>query len=327
MRRRDFITLVGGTAVAWPCLAYAQQNRMPVIGLLGSTDAGSYAAFVTAFHRGLGEGGYIEGRNIVIEYRWAEGHYERLPALAADLVRRRVDVIMATGSAAPALAAKAATTDIPIVFESGGNPVTAGLVASLDHPGGNVTGITVIFSALLPKLLALLSQLVPNAVALGALVNPNYPEAGLQRRELQETAKTLGRPIFVADAGTPAEIDAAFATLVEHKTDALPVANDPYFLNRREQIVGLAARHAIPAAYGLRQFAEDGGLMSYGPSLAEALRQGGIYVSRILNGAKPADLPVMQPTEFELVINLKTAQALGLAIPPSLLAGAADVIE
>jgi putative tryptophan/tyrosine transport system substrate-binding protein len=326
MRRRAFISLLGGTAT-WPLVARAQQPAMPVIGFLGSTPPGPYAPFVVAFRQGLSEGGYIEGRNVAIEYRWAEGHYDRLPALAADLVRQRVAVILATGSTAPALAAKAATAEIPIVFESGGNPVAAGLVASLNRPGGNVTGVTVIFSALVPKRLDLLHQLVPKAAVLGALVNPNYPEADLQRRELQEAAKTLGLPIEVQDANTPTEIEAAFAVLVERKTDALLIANDPIFLSRRDQFIALAARHTVPTIYGLRQYADEGGLVSYGPSLTEALRQGGIYVSRILNGAKPAELPVMQPTAFELVINLKTAKALGLTIPPSLLATADVVIE
>ena len=327
MQRRAFITFFAGAAVARPLAARAQQKGMPVIGFLGSTPPGPYAPFVAAFRQGLSEGGYIDGRNVAIEYRWADGHYDRLPALAADLVRQRVAVILATGSTAPALAAKAATAEIPIVFESGGNPVAAGLVASLNRPSGNVTGITVLFSALVPKRLDLLHQLVPKAAVLGALVNPNYPEADLQRRELQEAAKTLGRPIEVQDANTPTEIEAAFAVLVERKADALLIANDPTFLSLRDQIITLAARHTVPTIYGLRQYADEGGLVSYGPSLTEALRQGGIYVSRILNGAKPAELPVMQPTVFELVINLKTATALGLDIPPTLLAQADEVIE
>jgi putative ABC transport system substrate-binding protein len=327
MQRRAFITLFAGAAVARPLAARAQQKGMPVIGFLGSTPPGPYAPFVAAFRQGLSEGGYIDGRNVAIEYRWAEGHYDRLPALAADLVRQRVAVILATGSTAPALAAKTATAEIPIVFESGGNPVAAGLVASLNRPGGNVTGVTVIFSALVPKRLDLLHQLVPKAAVLGALVNPNYPEADLQRRELQEAAKTLGRPIEIQDADTPTEIEAAFAVLVERKVDALLIAKDPTFLTRRDQIIALAARHIVPTIYGLRQYADEGGLVSYGPSLTEALRQGGIYVSRILNGAKPAELPVMQPTKFELVINLKTAKALGLTVPPGALAIADEVIE
>jgi putative ABC transport system substrate-binding protein len=327
MRRREFITLFSGAAAGALLAARAQRPVMPAMGFLGSLSPGPYAPFVTAFRQGLSEGGYIDGQNVAIEYRWAEGHYDQLPALASDLVRLRVAVILATGSAAPALAAKAVTAEIPIVFVSGGDPVTAGLVASLNRPGANVTGISVIFSRLVPKRLDLLNQLVPKAVAFGALVNPNYPEADLQRRELQEAARALGRPIQVVDAGKPAEIDAAFATLVERSTDALVVANDPYFQSRRDQIATLAARHAIPAIYTGREFVEAGGLVSYGPSLAEALRQAGIYTSKILNGAKPADLPILQPTVFELIINLKTAKALGLAVPPLLLAQADGVIE
>jgi putative tryptophan/tyrosine transport system substrate-binding protein len=306
--------------------ARAQQTATPEIGFLCSVSPGAYAPFVAAFRQGLSEGGYVDGQNVAIEYRWAEGHYDRLPELAADLVRRRVALILATGSTAPALAAKAATTEIPIVFETGGNPVAAGLVASLNHPGGNLTGVTVIFSVLVPKRLDLLHQLVPAAAVFGALVNPNYPEADLQRRELQEAARTLGRPIAVVDAATPAEIDAAFAALTARRTEALLIANDPTFLSVRGQIVTLAQRHAIPTIYGLRQYVEDGGLASYGPRLTEALRQGGLYASKILSGAKPADLPVLQPTNFELVINLKSARALGLIIAQSLLISA-DVTE
>ena len=260
MKRRGFMAgLVGAATIG---SARAQQTATPEIGFLCSVSPGAYAPFVAAFRQGLSEGGYVEGRNVAIEYRWAEGHYDRLPELAADLVRRRVALILATGSTAPALAAKAATTEIPIVFETGGNPVAAGLVASLNHPGGNLTGVTVIFSALVPKRLDLLHQLVPAAAVFGALVNPNYPEADLQRRELQEAARTLGRPIAVVDAATSAEIDAAFAALAARRTEALLIANDPTFLSVRGQIVTLAQRHAIPTIYGLRQYVEDGGLAS-----------------------------------------------------------------
>jgi putative tryptophan/tyrosine transport system substrate-binding protein len=322
MKRRGFLAgLVGAATVG-----SAKAQRTPEIGFLCSISPGPFAPFVAAFRQGLSEGGYVDGRNVAIEYRWAEGHYERLPELAADLVRRRVALILATGSTAPALAAKAATSEIPIVFETGGNPVAAGLVASLNHPGGNLTGVTVIFSALVPKRLDLLHQLVPTAAVFGALVNPNYPEAELQRRELQEAARTLGRPIAVVDAATPAELDAAFAALVERRTGALLIANDPTFLSLRGQIVTLAQRHAIPTIYGLRQYVEDGGLASYGPSLTEALHQGGRYAAKILGGAKPADLPVLQPSNFELVVNLKSARALGLTVPQSLQISA-EVIE
>jgi putative ABC transport system substrate-binding protein len=280
-----------------------------------------------AFRQGLNESGFVEGRDLAIEYRFAEGHYDRCAELAADLVRRRVAVIVATGSTAPAVAAKAATADIPIVFVAGGDPVPAGLVASLNRPGGNVTGITVMFSKLVPKRLELLHQLVPGAAAIGALVNPSYPEADLQRQELQEAGQAIKQQIQVVTAATPDEIGMAFATLVERRTDALLVANDPFFESQREQIAALAGRVAVPAIYSGRSYIEAGGLISYGPDLTEALRQAGIYAGRILKGAKPADLPVMQPTKFELVINFKAAKVLGLDIPPTLLARADEVIE
>jgi putative ABC transport system substrate-binding protein len=326
VRRREFTTLLAGTASLWPLAAVAQQQAVPVIGFLGSTSSGPYAQFVSAFRQGLSEGGYVDGKNVAIEYRWADDHYDRLPALAADLARQPLAVIFATGSSAPALAAKAATSAIPIVFESGGNPVAAGLVASLSRPGGNITGVSLTFSMLVPKRLDLLCQFVPKATALGAFVNPNYPEADLQRRELREAAQALQRSIQIEDVDTPAEIDAAFAALAERRIDALVVANDPILLSRRDQIIALAARFAIPAIYGIRQYADAGGLISYGPSLADAVRQGGIYVSRILNGAKAAELPVMLPTVFELVINQKTAKALGLDIPPALLVSATEIV-
>lgn len=327
MRRRGLIFFLGGAAVTWPLVAHAQRVSLPVIGYLSSTSRDPTAYMASAFRQGLSEGGYNEGRDVAIEYRFAEGHYHQLPELAADLVQRRVAVIIATGSTAPALAARAATPEIPIVFVTGGDPVSAGLVASLNRPGGNVTGISVIFSTLVPKRLELLHQLVPRATVIGALVNPNYPEADLQRRELREAAEAIGQQIRVVTAATPDEIDMAFAALAERRTDALLVANDPFFESRREQIAALAARHAVPAIYSGRAYADAGGLMSYGSSLTEAFRQAGIYASRILKGAKPADLPVMQPTKFELVINLKTAKALDLTIPPSLLALADEVIE
>jgi putative tryptophan/tyrosine transport system substrate-binding protein len=326
MDRRTFVILAGGLLAA-PLTAQAQRSAIPVVGFLCSAPPVAYTPFVVAFRQGLSEAGYVERKNVAIEFRWAEGHYDRLPGLASDLVRRQVAVLVATGGDAPVLAAKAATAQIPIVFASGGDPVKAGVVASLNRPGGNVTGVNVIFTALVPKQVELLHELVPQAATIGALVNPNYPDVDLQRRELQEAATVIKQPIHVVSAGAERDIDAVFRTLVQQKTDALLVANDPFFVSRRDQIAALAARHAIPAIYSEREYTVAGGLMSYGASLRDAFRQVGIYAGRILKGAKPADLPVEQPTRFELIINLKTAKALGLTIPPSLLQRADQVIE
>jgi putative ABC transport system substrate-binding protein len=326
MRRRDFISAFGGAAVAWPLAARAQQRVSPVVGILASYGQWT-PQYETNFRLGLIEGGYVNGQNVPIEYRWAEGHYDKLPGLAAELVRRPVAVIFASGGSGPGLAAKAATTEIPIVFDTGGDPVSAGLVTSVSHPDGNITGIALMFVRLTKKRVDLLHQIVPNAGTIGALVNPNYADVGLQRAELLQAAKSFARPIQIVDAGTPAEVDAAFATLVERKAGALIVANDPFFVNRADQIVALAARHAIPAIYSLRRFVEAGGLISYGPNFLKAVRQAGIYVGKILNGAKPADLPVIQPAILEAVINLKTAQALGLTVPPAILATVDVAIE
>jgi putative tryptophan/tyrosine transport system substrate-binding protein len=327
MRRRALIAGVAGAVLARPRIGLAQQPAVPAVGFLNSGSAEPFAFAVTAFRQGLSEAGYVEGQGLTIEYRWADGRYDRLPELATELVRRPVTVIVASGSTAPALAAKAATSTIPIVFVVGGDPVGVGLVASLSRPGGTVTGITFIASSLTPKLLELLHQLVPGAAAIAVLVNPNYPDIDLQLRELQDAAGAIKQKIQIVRAGTESEIEAAFAGLVQRRTAALLVANDPFFYGRRDRIVALAARHAIPAIYYERQFVAAGGLISYGASLADAFRKGGAYTGRILKGAKPADLPVLQPTNFELVINLKTAKALGLAIPPSLLARADEVIE
>jgi len=327
MDRRTFIGNIASGILAVPLAAQAQQSAIPVIGFLCSASFAPWMPFIAAFSQGLNEAGYVEGKNVAIEYRWAEGHYDRLPTLASDLVRRQVAVLFATGGNAPALAAKAATSKIPIVFLSGGDPVKAGLVVSLNRPGGNVTGVNLIFTELVPKRLELVHELVPKAATIGVLVNPNYPDIDLQRRELQEAAGAIRQRIHVVTAGAEADIDVAFATLVKQKTDALLVGNDPFFEGRRDQIVILAARGAIPAIYSGREFVAAGGLMSYGPSLTEDNRLAGIYTGKILTGANPADLPILQPTKFEMVINLKTAKALGITIPQALLLRADEVIQ
>jgi len=326
VKRREFVLLLGGAAVAWPLTARAQQKAMPVIGFLSSEAPGSFATLVAAFRQGLGESGYVEGQNVAIEYRWAEGRYDRLTALAADLVARKVDVI-ATGSTAAILAAKNATLTIPIVFFGGGDPVRDGLVASLARPGGNLTGVSVMASELMPKRLDLLSALVPQAGAIGLLVNPNNAGTEPMIRDVQEAARAKGVQLAILKAASESDIDAAFASLVRLHVGALVVGADAFFVSRRDQLVMLASRDAVPAIYFTREFAASGGLVSYGTSPTGTWRQVGIYTGRILKGAKPADLPVHQPTKFELVINLKTAQALGLTIPQSLLARADEVIE
>lgn len=326
MQRREFIMLLGGAAAAWPLATRAQQASMPVVGLLSSFSPN--ARFNSAFKQGLAEMGFVDGQNFEIESRYAEGHYEKLPELAAELVHRKVAAIFATGSNGPGLAAKAATSTIPIVFASGGgDPVQAGLVSSLNRPGGNVTGVSIVFTALLAKRLELLHQLVPNAKTIGILVNPNYPDADLQIRELDAAAASIQLKITVASAGTERDLDAAFAALVQHGADAFFTSNDPYFTSLRSQIVERAARYALPAAYHARDFAEAGGLMSYGADIADAFRQCGNYIGRILKGERPSDLPVMQSSKFELVLNLMTAKALKLEIPPQVLALADEVIE
>jgi putative ABC transport system substrate-binding protein len=327
MRRRDFITLIGGATAAWPLTARAQQPAMPVVGFLNSGSANAFAHLADAFRQGLKEAGYIEGQNVAIEYRWAESRYDQLPALAADLVKRQVNAIAATGGEQSAIAAKAATTSIPIVFVAGGDPVRQGLVASLNRPGGNLTGIFFLTEAIESKRLGLLRELVPNAEVIGVLVNPNSPGAELELRDIPEAARAIGQQIVILKTANESEIDSAFATLAQQRIGALLVASDPFFTYRRDQIVALASSYSLPTIYFLREFAAAGGLMSYGANLGDAFRQVGIYTGRILKGEKPADLPVLQPIKFDLVVNLKIASSLGLSVPPSLLALADEVIE
>jgi putative ABC transport system substrate-binding protein len=326
MKRRELLVLLGSAAVAWPLETSAQQKAMPTVGYLHFASPGSFTIQVAAFHRGLGEAGYVDGRNVAIEYRWAEGHYDRLPALAADLVGRKVSLIVAFGNPGT-VAAKTVTSTIPIVFIFGDDPVEEGFVASLARPGGNLTGVSTLFIDLVPKRLELLSELAPRARIVALVVNPNSASADRIIREAQEAARAKGVQLPVLKAGTGPEIEAAFTTLTQLGADAVLVGNDPFFASHHEQFVALAERAAVAAIYPFREFAGAGGLISYGPSLTAMYHQAGSYAGKILKGAKPADLPVEQPTRFELVINVKTAKALGLTVPQAMLARADEVIE
>jgi putative ABC transport system substrate-binding protein len=322
IRRREFITLLGGTAAAWPLAARAQQAAMPVIGFLNSESPGPLAPFVSAFHRGLNETGYVEGKNVIIEYRWARGRYDRLREMAADLVLRRVAVIVATGASPSLLAARSATREIPTVLIAG-EPMQDGIVVSFNRPGRNATGVSLFTDVLSAKRLELVRELIPNAAVIALLVDPHSKESVIEASEVQEAAHAIGQRIIVSKAGSEPDLVSAFAGTPA----ALLIAGSPFFTRRRDQLVALVAQYAVPTVYEWREFTTAGGLISYGPSLTDAYRQVGVYAARILNGDKPADLPVQQPTKFELAINLKTAKALDLDVPQTLLARADEVIE
>jgi putative tryptophan/tyrosine transport system substrate-binding protein len=327
MRRREFIGLLGG-AVAWPLAASAQQPAMPAIGFLSLYQPSNARPLVAAFRKGLGEAGYVEDQNVAVEYRWAEDHYDRLPTLAEDLARRQVAVIVASGGEASALAAKSATATIPIVFSSNGDPIRLGLVASLNRPGRNMTGVSLLTTAeMLGKRLELLHMLLPKAEVLGLLINARSVNAEPETRGVQAASQAIGKQVVVERVGSDDDLDRAYAELIRRQIEGLLVQSDPLFFNLRNQLVALAARHSVPAIFGRREYVAAGGLISYGSDITDGYRQQGVYASRILKGEKPADLPVVQPTKFELVINLKTSKTLGITVPPTLLALADEVIE
>jgi putative tryptophan/tyrosine transport system substrate-binding protein len=326
MKRRAFIALLGGAAV-WPVVGRAQQPAMPVVGFLNALGENDRPNLPVAFRRGLSETGYVDGRNVAIAYRFAENQHDRLPGLAADLVARNVNVIAATGGGASVLAAKSATKAIPIVFTTGGDPVREGYVASLNRPGGNVTGVSWFTTLVAGKVIGLLHEIVANPAMIALLADPRLPESARMQKEAEDAARTLGWQFLLLNDSTPSEIDAAFATLRQRRAGALLVGGDPFLSSRRQQIVALAARDAIPTVYTNREFVEEGGLMSYGNDTADGYRRAGVYVGRILNGASPADLPIDQATKFEFVVNVKTAKAIGLTVPESFLARADEVIE
>jgi putative ABC transport system substrate-binding protein len=327
MRRRDFISLLAGAAAAWPITSRAQQAAMPVIGYLSGRSPEDTVREQEAFHQGLGEGGFISGTSVKIEYRWARGDYRRLSTLAAELVTRGVTVMAATGGDASALAAKGASATVPVVFNMGSDPVKMGVVQSINRPGGNVTGATVLSQDMEQKRFSILRTTVPHVSRFGAIVNPNYPDSPNQTRDIEKGAADLGRQVFIARASNDDELNAAFAALLREQVGALVLASDPYFDTRRDRIIAFAAQNKLPAIYQFRGYALDGGLISYGPSITDAYRQVGRYVARILKGEKPGDLPILQPTKFDFVINLKTAKSLGLTVPATLVAQADEVIE
>jgi len=327
VKRREFITLLGGAAAAWPLAARAQQAGIPVVGVLYSGSSEMFSTLMAAFRQGLDEAGYVEGRNVALEIRLADGHYDRLPSLAAELVRRQVAVIVTAGGQNSAFAAKASTATIPIVFTTGGDLVRSGLIVSLNRPGGNVTGVTNLTAELEPKRLEILRELVPAAQRIAVLVNPAYQDVQLRVEEIQAAGRAFSKQIQVLQASTESAIGTAFAELAERRAGALLVSSDPFFFSRRHEIVALAAQYAVPAIYQWREFAQIGGLISYGASRNYALREAGVYVRKILRGARPSDLPVQQAVKLELVINLNTAKTLDLEIPPTLLATADEVIE